>query len=57
LIREERAYEKDQKAASQTGDTETVLLDRATIFRQHGPSFDTSLEPDFALETMLRVEG
>ena len=54
LIREERAYENDQKAARQTGDTERVLLDRATIFRQRGLSFDTSLEPDFALETMLK---
>ena len=53
LIREERAYENNLKAAGKTGDTETVLLDRGTIFRERGLSFDTSLEPDFALETML----
>ena len=54
LIHEESAYENNLKAARQTGDTETMLLDRATIFKERGLSFDTSLEPDFALETMLK---
>jgi hypothetical protein len=54
LIREESTYEKNQQAARRTGDAETVLMNRATIFKERGLSFDTSLEPDFALEVMLK---
>ncbi len=50
LIREGRTYERDMKAASQTGGNEMVLFDRATIFRKHGLSFDTSLEPNLPLK-------
>ena len=54
LILEERAYEKQQESARQTGNPDDLLMTRATIYRARGLSFDTSLEPDFALDTMLR---
>ncbi len=54
LIAEERVYEKQQAAALRTGDPDDVLMARATIYRERGLSFDTSLEPDYALDTMLK---
>ncbi len=54
LITEETAYVRNEEAAVKTADIDTVLLDRATIFKQRGLSFDTSLEPDYALDVMLR---
>jgi SAM-dependent methyltransferase len=53
-ILEEGEYVRSQQAAMKTGDPDTVLAGRATIFKERGLSFDTSLEPDFALETMLQ---
>jgi len=54
LIREENTFEKNDEAARHSGDAETALLTRATIFKERGLSFDTSLEPDFALDVMLK---
>ena len=54
MIAEEGEYLRTQQAAVKTGDPDAVALNRATIFKQRGLSFDTSLEPDFALESMLR---
>jgi hypothetical protein len=54
MISEESAYVRDQEAAVKTGDIDTVLLGRATMFKQRGLSFDTSLEPDYGLEVTLR---
>lgn len=53
MIAEEASYLRDQEMAVKTADPETVLMDRATIFKQRGLSFDTSLEADFALDVML----
>jgi SAM-dependent methyltransferase len=54
LIRDERDYENKQRAARQSGDPDALLMIRATIYKERGLSFDTSLEPDFALDTMLK---
>jgi hypothetical protein len=54
LIQNERDYEKKQRAASQSGDPDTLFMTRATIYKERGLSFDTSLEPDFALDAMLK---
>ena len=54
LIRDEREYAREQSAAGQRGDTDSVLMTRATIYKHRGLSFDTSLEPDFAIDTMLK---
>jgi SAM-dependent methyltransferase len=54
LILEERAYEANDRAARKSGDPDAVLMTRATIYKERGLSFDTSLEPDFALDSMLR---
>jgi hypothetical protein len=54
LIGEESAYDNNLQSTGKTGDAEAVYLGRATIYKQRGLSFDTSLEPDFALDTMLK---
>jgi SAM-dependent methyltransferase len=54
LIQDEGDYERKQRAASKTGDPDTLLMTRATIYKERGLSFDTSIEPDFALDTMLK---
>jgi hypothetical protein len=54
LIRDEREYAREQSAAGQRGDADSVLMTRATIYKDRGLSFDTSLEPDFAIDTMLK---
>ena len=54
MIGEERAYAMQQEAARRTGDPDDLLMARATIYKERGLSFDTSLEPDFALDTMLQ---
>jgi hypothetical protein len=54
LILDEREYEKKQHAARQSGDPDVLFMTRATIYKERGLSFDTSLEPDYALDTMLK---
>ncbi len=54
LIREESTYEKKDEAARHSGDPDTALMTHATIFKERGLSFDTSLEPDYALDVMLK---
>ncbi len=54
LILDEREYEMKQRAARQSTDPAALLMTRATIYKERGLSFDTSLEPDFALDTMLK---
>jgi SAM-dependent methyltransferase len=54
MILEERTYEFKQQEARKTGDPDALLMTRATIYKERGLSFDTSLEPDYALDTMLR---
>ncbi len=53
LIHDEREFERKQHAAQQTGDPDDLLMTRATIYKERGLSFDTSLEPDFAFDVML----
>jgi SAM-dependent methyltransferase len=53
LIHDEREFDRKQRAAQQTGDPDDLLMTRATIYKERGLSFDTSLEPDFAFEVML----
>ncbi len=54
LFHDEADYEVTLRVAGASGDPEAVFLGRATIFKDRGLSFDTSLEPDFGVDTMLK---
>jgi len=55
-VRQEfQEYRKTVEAARATGDLNTELAVRSTLFQKRGISLDTSIMPDYALEEALKL--